>query len=146
MSLVTNRLLHTHLREEEALVVENAIRLAIDSIINVLYGVNSARANEYQRMVGERDKEIQRLECRLEELERELQVPRKQVLACRMLEKVNAPDNGDPPTSERSECDPSRSDAEGTAVPQECGLSVPSKWTQVQRILDSPSLSRVYAC
>lgn len=130
MNLVTNRTLHTHLREEEALVVENAIRLAIDSIINVLYGVNSARANEHQRMVGDRDKEIQRLECRLRELEHELQVPRKQGCTCGTL--VAAQTSGDPQKVEQSERDPSRTDAEMSAVPQECGMSVPCKWTYVR--------------
>lgn len=134
MNLVTNRTLHAHLREEEAVVVENAIRLAIDSIINVLYGVNSARTNEYQRMVGDRDKEIQRLECRLKELERELQVPRQQGCACGTLEKatvsnslVVAQNSGDPQKVEQSEFDPSCTDAEMTAVPQGCEMSVPCK-------------------
>lgn len=82
MNLTKTSTLHAHLRDEEALVVENAIRLAIDSILNVLYGVNSARTHEYQRMLGERDKEIQRLECRLREIEQELQVLRRQGCTC----------------------------------------------------------------
>ncbi|KAG7216519.1 hypothetical protein INR49_002006 [Caranx melampygus] len=82
MNLAKNRTLHPQLRDEEIVLVENAIRLAIDSIINVLYGVNSARTHEYQRMVADRDKEIQRLECRLGEIEHELQVLRRQGYTC----------------------------------------------------------------
>lgn len=85
MNLAKTRTLHAHLRDEETVVVENAIRLAIDSIINVLYSVNSARTHEYQRMLGERDKEIQRLECRLREIEQELQVLRRQETTCGMF-------------------------------------------------------------
>lgn len=82
MNLVKNKAMHPQLRDEEALVVENAIRLAIDSIVNVLYGVNSARSREYQRMVADRDKEIQRLESRLTEME---QVMRQQGCTCGLL-------------------------------------------------------------
>ncbi|XP_074508830.1 uncharacterized protein LOC141778451 [Sebastes fasciatus] len=82
MNLVKNRTLHPHLRDEEALVVENAIRLAIDSIINVLYGVNSSRAHQYQRLVADRDKEIQRLEGRLTDSETELQLLRRRGCSC----------------------------------------------------------------
>lgn len=118
MTSVTTRTLHPHLREEEVLVVENAIRLAIDSIINVLYGVNSARTNEYQRMVGDRDKEIQRLECRLRELEREQQLPRQPVCSCRFLQKTDcsrflvAQVSDDPQPVQQSRYDPSSSDPE----------------------------------
>ncbi|XP_047453894.1 uncharacterized protein LOC125015893 [Mugil cephalus] len=84
MNLATSRSLHPHMRDEEALVVENAIRLAVDSIVNVLYGVNSARSREYQRMVADRDKEIQRLECRLTEIEDELQALRPHGCTCRL--------------------------------------------------------------
>lgn len=80
--------MHPHLRDEEALVVENAIRLAIDTVINVLYGVNSARTREYQRMVADRDKEIQRLECRLKQIEQDLQVPRTLGCTSGMLGKA----------------------------------------------------------
>ncbi|XP_077430999.1 uncharacterized protein LOC144057382 [Vanacampus margaritifer] len=58
------------LRPDEALVVENAIRLAIDSVVNVLYGVNSGRSREYQRMVADRDKEIARLQREMHALRR----------------------------------------------------------------------------
>nr|XP_057910057.1 uncharacterized protein LOC131105685 [Doryrhamphus excisus] len=77
MNLAQSTSLHSHLRDEEALVVENAIRLAVDSILNVLYGVNSSRSREYQRMVADRDKEIQRLEGRLREMEREAHTLRR---------------------------------------------------------------------
>ncbi|KAM8734281.1 uncharacterized protein AB9X84_023128 [Acanthopagrus schlegelii] len=122
MNLVQNRTLHPHLRDEEALVVENAIRLAIDSIINVLYGVNSARAREYQRMVADRDKEIQRLECRLKEIEHELQVPRRQGHTCGMLEKAQS--SGDPQRTEPAGFEPGCTDTEVTAGQQECDMSI----------------------
>lgn len=118
MTSVTTGTLHPHLREEEVLVVENAIRLAIDSIINVLYGVNSARTNEYQRMVGDRDKEIQRLECRLRELERE-QRPPPPVCSCRLQQQqadcsrfLVAQVSSDPQPAQQSRYDPSSSDPE----------------------------------
>lgn len=115
MNSVTTGTLHPHLREEEVLVVENAIRLAIDSIINVLYGVNSARTNEYQRMVAERDREIQRLESRLRELE---QAPRQPACTCGALQKTDcsrfllAPVSADPQPGPQSQYDPSSSDSE----------------------------------
>ncbi|KAM7421435.1 hypothetical protein PAMA_015528 [Pampus argenteus] len=114
MNLIKNRTLHPHLRDEEALVVENAIRLAIDSIINVLYGVNSGRTHEYQRMVADRDKEIQRLECRLTEIETELQVLRRQGCSCGLL--------GSQTSGERQEgacIDPGM-----TAGQRECEMSI----------------------
>lgn len=104
MNSVAAGTLHPHLREEEVLVVENAIRLAIDSIINVLYGVSSARTNEYQRVVGERDKEIQRLESRLRELE---QAPRQPLCGC-----SGFLGSADPQPGRRSRLDPSSSDSE----------------------------------
>lgn len=132
MNLVTSRTLHSHLREEEALVVENAIRLAIESIINVLYGVNSARMNEYQRRVDDRDKEIQRLECRLRELERELQVPHQQMCTCGILQKATDSNNfyvaqtsTDPQALDQGQEDPSCADVEVTM--QECEKTVPCK-------------------
>lgn len=125
MNLVRNRTLHPHLRDEEALVVENAIRLAIDSIINVLYGVNSARAHEYQRMVADRDKEIQRLECRLKEIEHELQVPRRQGYTCGMLEKAQS--SGDPQRTEPGGIESGCTDDKMTAGQQECEMSISCK-------------------
>lgn len=123
MNLVKNRTLHPHLRDEEALVVENAIRLAIDSIINVLYGVNSARTHEYQRMVADRDKEIQRLEGRLTEIEHELQVLRRQGCTCGLFGKehslVGSQVSGDPQEGEQCGFD-----TEMTAGQQECEMSI----------------------
>ncbi|XP_030013651.1 uncharacterized protein LOC115435409 isoform X2 [Sphaeramia orbicularis] len=94
MNCVQNRSMHPHLRDEEAVVVENAIRLAIDSIVNVLYGVNGGRAREYQRMVADRDKEIRRLERRLREIEHELQLLRRQGCTCGLLEAELGPVGG----------------------------------------------------
>ncbi|KAM9807122.1 uncharacterized protein LOC133160638 [Syngnathus typhle] len=83
---------NTSLRPEEALVVEKAIRLAIDSVVNVLYGVNSGRSREYQRMVADRDKEIARLQ-------REVQALRRRGCAsCMPLDRVTPdrwPDSGE---------------------------------------------------
>lgn len=132
MNLVTNRTLQPHLRDDEALVVENAIRLAIDSIVNVLYGVNSARTNEYQRMVGDRDREIQRLECRLKELEHHSQAQRHHGCTCGWFGKassirIDAQTCTEPHEAEQSELDPSYTDAEMTTVPPECEMNVPCK-------------------
>eukprot|EP00064_Thunnus_orientalis_P015347 superscaffoldBa00002832_g15399 len=128
MNLVKNRTLHPHLRDEEALVVENAIRLAIDSIINVLYGVNSARTHEYQRMVADRDKEIQRLECRLTEIEQELQVLRRQGCTCGLLGNehslVGSQTSADRQEGEQSGFEAGCIDTEMTAGQQECEMSI----------------------
>lgn len=128
MNLVKNRTLHPHLRDEEALVVENAIRLAIDSIINVLYGVNSARNHEYQRMVADRDKEIQRLEGRLTVIEHELQVLRRQGCTCRLFGKehslVGSQISGEPQEGEQCGFEPSFVNTETTAGQQECEMSI----------------------
>ncbi|XP_054477357.1 uncharacterized protein LOC129109346 [Anoplopoma fimbria] len=113
MNLHKNQSLHPHLRDEEALVVENAIRLAIDSILNVLYGVNSARSHELKRTVAERDKEIQRLT----EVEHELKVLRRQGCTCGMFGSQPA---GDP----HGGFEPSCMDSEMTAGQQECDMSI----------------------
>ncbi len=55
--------------EDEAVAIENAIRAAINSVINVIRSACSRRELEYQRMVAVRDREIRRLECKLEESE-----------------------------------------------------------------------------
>lgn len=128
MNCARNNNLLPHLREDEALVVENAIRLAIDSIVNVLYGVNSARTREYQRMVADRDKEIQRLERRLGETEHELQVFRRQGCTSRQVKKEQSPVTGlqtcdDPQEGAQSGLEPSCMDTEEPAGQQECEMS-----------------------
>ncbi|XP_028984352.1 uncharacterized protein LOC114842719 [Betta splendens] len=117
MNLAKSATLHPHLLDEEARVVENAIRLAIDSILNVLYGVNSARTREYQRMVGDRDKEIQRLERRLREIEHELQVLRRQGCTRGHLA-------GPQTCTEPSGSEPDCLDPEVTAGQQDCEMSL----------------------
>lgn len=131
MDLVKNRTLHPHLRDDEALVVENAIRLAIDSVINVLYGVNSAKNYEYERMVADRDKEIQRLECRLTEMEHELQVLRRQGCICGLLKNEHSlgrsRSSGDRQKGVQSGFDPGCVDSELTAEQQDCETSLSCK-------------------
>ncbi|XP_053183856.1 uncharacterized protein LOC128367086 [Scomber japonicus] len=128
MNLVKNRSLHPHLRDEEALVVENAIRLAIDSIINVLYGVNSSRTHEYQRMVVDRDKEIQRLECRLTEIEQELQVLHRQGCTCGLLGNehslVGSQTSGERQEGEQRGFQTGCIDTEMPAGQKECEMSI----------------------
>lgn len=109
MNVVGTGTLHADLRADELRMVENAVRLAIDSIINVLHGVNSARNAEYQRVVGDRDKKIQRLERRLKELEQELAAPpqpRHRGCPCGVTERTSGPNGLD--------------EGEMTAVPQQC--------------------------
>ncbi|XP_007570609.1 uncharacterized protein LOC103150802 [Poecilia formosa] len=123
MNLIENKTLRSQLHDEEAVVVENAVRLAIDSVLNVLYGVNGARTREYQRMVADRDKEIQRLEGRLTEIERELQVLRRHGCTCGLFEA------GSRTSANRQTGEQIRSEAGGvgpevTAGPQDCDLSL----------------------
>ncbi|XP_040899355.1 uncharacterized protein LOC121185374 isoform X2 [Toxotes jaculatrix] len=129
MNLAKNRTLHPHLRDEETLLVENAIRLAIDSIINVLYGVNSSRTYEYQRMVTDRDKEIQRLECRLREIEHELQVLRRQGCTCGLFGNdhslAGSQASSDRQKGEQGGFEPACMDAEMTAGQPESEMSIP---------------------
>ncbi|XP_077384140.1 uncharacterized protein LOC144022857 [Festucalex cinctus] len=66
--------------------VENAIRLAIDSVVNVLFGVNSGRSREYQRMVADRDKEIARLQREVHALRR------RGCASCALLDRGRTPD------------------------------------------------------
>lgn len=107
MSVVGTRTLHADLRADELRMVENAVRLAIDSIVNVLHGVNSARNAEYQRVVGDRDKKIQRLERRLKELEQELPPPpRHRGCPCGVTEGTSGPNGLD--------------EAGVTAAPEQC--------------------------
>ncbi|KAM4600863.1 uncharacterized protein ACJ7VT_020742 isoform 2-T2 [Polymixia lowei] len=128
MNLVQNRSVHPHLRDEEAVVIENAIRIAIDSILNVLYGVDSARTNEYQRMVADRDKEIRRLEGRSEEMESELRVLRRGC-ACRLFEHSldSSGNSGDPRRGEEEEggsFEPSICVHNDMTPEQECEMSI----------------------
>lgn len=111
MNLVGTRMLHSDLRPDELLMVENAVRLAVDSILNVLQGVNSARNAEYQRLVGDRDMKIQRLERRVKELEQELAAPppaqpRHRDCPCGLTGRTSASSG--------------LADAEVTAAPEEC--------------------------
>lgn len=109
MNVVGIGTLHADLRADELRMVENAVRLAIDSIINVLHGVNNARNAEYQRVVGDRDAKIQQLERRLKELEQELAAspePRHRGCPCGVTERTSGP-NG-------------LVEEEMTAVPQQC--------------------------
>ncbi|KAG8009835.1 hypothetical protein GBF38_013885 [Nibea albiflora] len=125
MNLLKNTILHPYLRDEEALVVENAIRLAIDSIVNVLYGVNSAKTREHHRMVADRDKEIQRLECRLKEIEHELQVLRRHGCTCGTQSLCGSQATScDPQIGEQSGFEPGCIDGEMTAGQQDCEMSI----------------------
>lgn len=65
--------------EGEAVLIENAIRSAVNTVMNVIYSACNRRVLEYQRMVADRDKEIRRLECRLEKSESELEMLRLEV-------------------------------------------------------------------
>ncbi|KAE8289182.1 hypothetical protein D5F01_LYC13062 [Larimichthys crocea] len=118
MNVLKNTILHPHLRDEEAAVVENAIRLAIDSVINVLCGVNSAKTHEHRRMVADRDKEIQRLECRLKEIEHELQVLRRHGCTC-----GSQPNTCDPHRGEQSGYEPG-GEMSAAQQQQECEMSI----------------------
>ncbi|XP_018555636.1 uncharacterized protein LOC108899598 isoform X1 [Lates calcarifer] len=65
--------------EDEAVAIENAIRAAIKTVMNVICSACNRRVQEYQRMVADRDKEIRRLECKLEKSENELKMLREVV-------------------------------------------------------------------
>ncbi|KAG7282966.1 hypothetical protein CRUP_028483 [Coryphaenoides rupestris] len=110
--------MHPQLRDEENLVIENAIRLAIDSIINVLYSVNATRGREYERMLGDRDKEIKRLCGREKDFERELRLLRRQGCACRLYDAnddEHCPGFADPLLQGHPECgDPGPGTGTGT--------------------------------
>lgn len=118
MNLLENKALYPHLRDEDAVVVENAVKLAIDSVLNVLYGVNSAKAREYQRMVADRDKEIQRLESRLTELEHELQALRRHGCACGLFQGRSR-SSGSRQAGGQGGFEPGSVDSGMTAEPQE---------------------------
>ncbi|XP_040021443.2 uncharacterized protein LOC120810705 isoform X2 [Gasterosteus aculeatus] len=152
MNLFKNQTLHPHLRDEEALVVENAIRLAIDSIINVLYGVNSSRTREYQRMVADKDKEIRRLESSLSEMECEVKVLRRRGFTCGLLGGERSPVGSrtpdDPQTIEGSGFELSCIDTEMTAEQQDYEMSInchfanPPSQVSPQSQLSAPPSSR----
>lgn len=65
--------------EDEAVAIENAIRAAINTVMSVVCSACNRRVLEYQRMVADRDKEIRRLECKLEKSESELKMLRVEV-------------------------------------------------------------------
>ncbi|XP_056237395.1 uncharacterized protein LOC130172598 [Seriola aureovittata] len=65
--------------EDEAVAIENAIRAAINTVMNVICSACNRKVLEYQRMVADRDKEIRRLECKLEKSESELKMLRAEV-------------------------------------------------------------------
>jgi len=89
--------LHT---EEEAVAIEKAIRTAVDAVMMVMSGACSRRMLEHQRTVADRDKEIRRLQCKLEESESELRMLRLKVikmppedeLSCLVTEEINSGD------------------------------------------------------
>ncbi|XP_075962866.1 uncharacterized protein LOC142965694 isoform X2 [Anarhichas minor] len=60
--------------EDEALAVESAIRAAINTAMNVIRSACSRRVREYQSMVADRDREIGRLEEKLEESDSEVRL------------------------------------------------------------------------
>ncbi|XP_061631754.1 uncharacterized protein LOC133479173 [Phyllopteryx taeniolatus] len=109
------------LRPEEAVVVENAIRLAIDSVVNVLYGVNSGRSREYQRMVAERDKEIVRLQREVYALRR------RGCASCTLLSGSErdrgTPDRSPPGTGEHRDHDGGGDTDMDAGQQQQCELS-----------------------
>ncbi|XP_044062992.1 uncharacterized protein LOC122881201 isoform X2 [Siniperca chuatsi] len=79
-------------------------------------------------MVADRDKEIQRLECRLREIEHELQVLRRQGCTCGLFgiehSLVGSQATCDPQKGEQSGFEPSCIDSEMTAEQQECEMSI----------------------
>ncbi|XP_061677171.1 uncharacterized protein LOC133501425 [Syngnathoides biaculeatus] len=144
------------LRPEEAVVVENAIRLAIDSVVNVLFGVSSGRSREYQRMVAERDKEIARLQREVHALRR------RGCASCTLLSGVGGgggeldlgtPDRSPPPgTGQQQQCEldfssglfdgppshdpsPPRGQADPSRAPEEGGPAVKEEPCNVDAVL-----------
>ncbi|XP_062254697.1 uncharacterized protein LOC133964549 [Platichthys flesus] len=129
MNSIQSRTLPPNLRDDETLLLENAIRLAIDSILNVLSGVHGARTHEYQRTVADRDKEIRRLDRRLRGIEHELQVLRRQGCTCSVFGDELGPggshtSSGDRQRGERSGFEPGCLDPEMTPGQQECEMSI----------------------
>ncbi|XP_045081931.1 uncharacterized protein LOC121543089 isoform X2 [Coregonus clupeaformis] len=58
--------------EENARAVENAIRTAVNTVMDVIYNMNCTKILEYERKVAERDKENETLKCKLKKAEDEL--------------------------------------------------------------------------
>ncbi|XP_039972632.1 uncharacterized protein LOC120783614 isoform X2 [Xiphias gladius] len=78
------------LNEDEALAIENAIRAAVNTVMNVVRGARERRVLEYQRMVADRDEEIRRLEGKLEKSERELTMLRPEAGRRRQSDHVKS--------------------------------------------------------
>lgn len=70
---VSDGTMQTYLHNEDD-VIENAIRTAINTVMNVISAANRGKILEYQRMVEDRDKEIRRLECKVEKSEHEFKM------------------------------------------------------------------------
>ncbi|KAG7216518.1 hypothetical protein INR49_002005 [Caranx melampygus] len=75
--------------EDEAVAIENAIRSAINTVMNVICSACNRRVLDYQRMVADRDKEIRRLECKLEKSESELKLLRVEVSRRQSCDQVS---------------------------------------------------------
>ncbi|XP_029928614.1 uncharacterized protein LOC115374041 isoform X2 [Myripristis murdjan] len=58
--------------EEEALVIENVVKAAISAVVDAIFKTADAKVMNFQRMVAERDKEISRLELKLQQTENDL--------------------------------------------------------------------------
>ncbi|XP_049901862.1 uncharacterized protein LOC126391272 isoform X1 [Epinephelus moara] len=65
--------------EDEAVAIENAIRAAVTTVMNVICSACNRRVAEYQRMVADRDSEIRRLQGKLEQSESEVKMLRLEV-------------------------------------------------------------------
>ncbi|XP_030013649.1 uncharacterized protein LOC115435407 isoform X2 [Sphaeramia orbicularis] len=65
--------------EDEALAIEQAIRAAINTVSNLILRTNNRKQQEYERMVADRDREIKRLECKLEKSESEIKMLRLEI-------------------------------------------------------------------
>ncbi|XP_078143466.1 uncharacterized protein LOC139917899 isoform X2 [Centroberyx gerrardi] len=73
MNYSSIRKINIHLyTEEEAFVVENVVKTAVRAVMDTIHRISDAKLHEYQRMVVERDKEIRRLEVKLEQTENKL--------------------------------------------------------------------------
>ncbi|XP_072249665.1 uncharacterized protein [Leuresthes tenuis] len=119
--------------DEETVAIEKAIRTAIDAVMMVMSGACSRRMLEHQRTVADRDKEIRRLRCKLEESESELRmlrlkvikVPPEDELSCLVTEEINS---GDANSSDNNQL-------ENESLVKYCGAAAP---TQI-----SPKLSGI---